>query len=69
MQLEVSPEYVDVLTDCVEQLIAVHLDAKQHTLTCPSVESVEMLTEIEADYDLRRLALREIDRQLRSASA
>jgi hypothetical protein len=68
MQLEISDEEASVLTDCIEMLIEQHRHAKDHTLSCPSVESAEMLTEVVADYDLRLRALKSVQDQLRSAS-
>jgi hypothetical protein len=68
MQLEISDEEASVLTDCIEMLVDQHQHAKEHALKCRSVESVDMLTEVVADYDLRLRVLESIRGQLRSAS-
>jgi hypothetical protein len=68
VQIEISDEDVEGLSDCVEMLIEQHEHAKVHTLSCPSVTDIDMLTTIAADYDSRLAMLRRIETQLGSAS-
>jgi hypothetical protein len=68
VQIEVSNEDAEILSDCIEMLIHQYEHAKEHTLSCPSVTTAEMLTDVMADYDERLAALHRIELELGSAS-
>lgn len=68
MQISVNDEDVEVLHDVVSAVLEHLAEAKEHTESCPSVESVEMLTEVTADYDYRVRVLTDIKDQMEACS-
>jgi len=63
-QIEVPEPDIEALADILDMAIEEYRSAKDHTLSCPSVESPEQLLVVVADYDMRRAALQRVRIQI-----